>query len=356
MGQPRAADRADAEPPGLPLAPVQRWFDVHRLFDAHRPGRGPLRAELIAGGRSNLTYRVTDGTSTWALRRPPLGHVLPTAHDMGREYRVISALAGTPVPVPVPYGRCDDVDVIGAPFYVMSFVEGLVADTAERVATLNRDRARRAGEVLVDTLLDLHQVEPGAVGLGDFGRPDGFLARQVSRWHRQFAASVDGSDRLEDEVVAALGTHRPESGPAAVVHGDYRLTNVILAPDASAVRAVVDWEMATVGDPLTDVGLLSVYHRLAEGEAGVMPRMATDDGFLTAADLVARYRAGSERDLSAVGWYIAFGYYKLAVISAGIAARHRAGQTVGAGFEHYGERVPELLALARQAMAEEEEV
>ncbi|HZE51402.1 MAG TPA: phosphotransferase family protein [Jatrophihabitantaceae bacterium] len=330
------------ELPGLDLGRVAAWMD-RELPDVRT---GELDADIIQGGKSNLTYRVTDGQHVWALRRPPLGHVLPTAHDMSREYRVISALDGSDVPVASAVGLCTDLDVLGAPFYLMSYVDGVVFDRADALAALDRDSARRLGEVLIDTLVALHHVDPDQVGLGDFGRPAGFLERQVGRWHKQWQASETRPLPELGKVVDALRARLPESAAPGVVHGDYRLTNVIYAADLTRIAAVVDWEMATLGDPLTDVGLLVVYHQLAEQQELTMPMMRPADGFLSADQLAARYAASSGRSVDELGWYVAFGYYKLAVIAEGIAARHLQGKTVGAGYERFGSVVPALLTEA----------
>ena len=333
-------------PPGLDLDALTRWLDDTR------PGlrAGDLSAEVLAGGKSNLTYRVSDGSTTWALRRPPLSHVLPTAHDMVREFRVISALEPTAVPVARPITLCQDADVLGAPFYLMGFVHGLVFDRPETIARLDAAAARTACERLMDTLVDLHALVPDEVGLADFGRPDGFLARQVRRWHQQWRASetrpLDDLGRVVDRLSETL----PEQSAAAIVHGDYRLTNVMYRPDLSGIAAVVDWEMATLGDPLTDVGLLVVYQTLSAEDDFVMPRMSPQDGFLTPDELVARYDAGSHRDLSHLPWYVGFGYFKLAVIAEGIHHRYLQGKTVGAGFDHFGAAVPMLLGAALHAL------
>lgn len=323
--------------PGLDLQAVAAWLD------RERPGlrAGELTGEVIAGGRSNLTYRVSDGEHVWAVRRPPLAHVLPTAHDMAREYRVISALAPTAVPVPQTVALCTDVDVVGAPFYVMAFAPGVLFDTQERADSLDAAGARRCGERLVDTLVDLHAVDPDAVGLGDFGRPAGFTGRQLARWKQQWDASVTRELPVVDEVVAALGARVPERDEATVVHGDYRLTNVLMTPDAARVTAVLDWEMATLGDPLMDVGLLVIYHRMAAGPNDLMPMMRPEHGFLGGDELAAYYAERSGRRVDP--WYVAFGYFKLAVISEGIHARYLQGKTVGEGFGALGERVPRLL-------------
>jgi aminoglycoside phosphotransferase (APT) family kinase protein len=325
-----------------------------KWLDGEQPGlrAGPVTGELITGGKSNLTYRITDGASVWALRRPPLAHVLPSAHDMAREFRVISALGGTDVPVPRAIALCQDPEVLGAPFYLMSFVDGVVFDTPERLAELTPELARTACEELVDTLLELHSIDPAGVGLADFGRPDGYLARQVKRWHAQWQASETAPRPELDQLVERLNAAMPAQGPPAIVHGDYRLTNVIYRTDVTGLAAVVDWEMATLGDPLADVGLLAVYHRLAAVSDGVMPAMSPDNGFLSADQMAARYAEKAGRDLSQLDWYIAFGYYKLAVISEGIHYRYLQGKTVGEGFSQMGDRVPRLLDAALGLLAD----
>ena len=334
--------------PGVDFAALTKWLDSEHLGLR----AGPVSGELITGGKSNLTYRITDGASVWALRRPPLAHVLPSAHDMSREFRVISALGGTEVPVAKAIALCADPEVLGAPFYLMSFVDGVVFDQAERLAALTPDLAERACEELVDTLLELHSIDPASVGLADFGRPDGYLARQVKRWHGQWQASETSPRPELDELVERLTATMPAQGAPAIVHGDYRLTNVIYRTDVSGIAAVVDWEMATLGDPLADVGLLAVYHRLAAVSDGVMPAMSPDNGFLSADQMAARYADGAGRDLSQLDWYIAFGYYKLAVISEGIHYRYLQGKTVGEGFSQMGERVPQLLDAALDLLAD----
>jgi aminoglycoside phosphotransferase (APT) family kinase protein len=333
--------------PGVDLPALARWLD------AERPGlrRGELSGEVIAGGKSNLTYRISDGASTWALRRPPLAHVLPTAHDMVREFTVISALADTSVAVAPAVALCTDPDVLGAQFYLMDFVDGVVLDKPELLRDLDPAAARRACELLMDTLVDLHQVEPAAVGLGEFGRPAGFLARQVRRWHQQWQASETRPLDVLGQTVERLTETLPEQSAPAIVHGDYRLTNVMFAPDLARIAAVVDWEMATLGDPLTDLGLLVVYQDLAQQGDTIMPRMLPERGFLTSGELVARYADRSPRDLGRLNWYVGFGYFKLAVVAEGIHHRYLAGKTVGAGFDHFGDAVPTLLAAAQHALS-----
>ena len=333
--------------PGLDLGALTTWLD------AEHPGlrTGELDGQVIAGGKSNLTYRVSDGTHTWALRRPPLAHVLPTAHDMVREYRVISALHDTAVPVAETVALCEDVDVIGSPFYLMSFVDGVVLDKPKTLAALTPDTARSTCEQLVDTLVELHSVDPESVGLGGFGKADGFLARQVRRWHQQWQASETEPRAVLDEAIGRLNATLPVQSAPGIVHGDYRLTNVMYHPDLSGIAAVVDWEMSTLGDPLTDVGMLVVYQTLSAEDDFVMPRMNPADGWLTAGQLVERYAAGSPRDLAHLDWYVGFGYFKLAVIAEGIHHRYLQGKTVGDGFSHFGAAVPLLLSAAVASVA-----
>ncbi|HEV7204456.1 MAG TPA: phosphotransferase family protein [Jatrophihabitans sp.] len=328
--------------PGVDVPALTRWLDEQH------PGlrQGELTGEVVAGGKSNLTYRITDGTSTWAMRRPPLAHVLPTAHDMVREFRVINALAPTEVPVPQAVALCDDKDVIGASFYLMGFVDGVVLDKPDLLAELDPADAKHCCELLMDTLVTLHEVDPAAVGLAEFGRPEGFLARQLKRWHGQWQASETEPREELGRLVERLGATMPEQSAPAIVHGDYRLTNVMFAPGLDRIAAVVDWEMATLGDPLTDVGLLVVYQSLSASDDLVMPMMKPERGFLTADAMVERYARSSPRDLGDLDWYVAFGYFKLAVVSEGIHNRYLAGKTVGAGFDHFGRSVPLLLGYA----------
>ncbi|MFE2375893.1 phosphotransferase family protein [Streptomyces sp. NPDC059398] len=310
-------------------------------LDRVRPGlvRGPLSARLIEGGRSNLTYTVSDGTGRWVVRRPPLGHVLATAHDMKREHRVISALHPTGVPVPEPVLLCEDESVIGSPFYVMEFVEGTPYRTAAQLAPLGAERTRAAVLGLVDTLVDLHAVDPEAVGLADFGRPEGFLDRQLRRWGKQLDASRNRDLPGIDELHATLGRELPRSPAPTVVHGDYRLDNVLLGPD-DRINAILDWEMSTLGDPLTDLGLLVMYSSDLGIPESPVSTTSGAAGHPSPTELVERYAARSGRDTSAIAWYTAFAWFKLAVILEGIHYRYTLGQTVGAGFDQIGSLVP----------------
>ena len=317
-------------------------LDLGRL--AAYLGTGPLTARLFAGGLSNLTYAVTDGTQRWVLRRPPLGHVLPTAHDMAREHRVIGALSAAGFPAPRPIRLCADPDVVGAPFYLMEHVDGEIVRSPDRLAALG---ARRTALSLVDTLAGLHALDPAAIGLGDFGRPEGFNARQVKRWKQQLDAShsrdVPGLAELHARLAAAV----PAGGPGTVVHGDFRLDNVLLGP-AGEIRAVLDWEMSTLGDPLGDLALTIVYAGqplLAGGRAPLsLP------GHPTPADLGAHYAQRTGRDAADLHWYVAFAAFKLAVILEGVHFRYVGGKTVGEGFEAVGALVAPLVAQGHEAL------
>jgi aminoglycoside phosphotransferase (APT) family kinase protein len=345
-GDPVAGSTA-AVPPGLDLGRLAAWLP------SAVPGAGAgLSARLIPGGKSNLTYEITDGTSTWILRRPPLGHVLATAHDMAREYRVMLALRDTAVPVPLMLGLCQDQSVLGAPFYLMSRVEGVPYRRAEQLAKLGTERTRAISTSLVDTLAVLHGVDPARVGLADFGRPEGFLTRQVSRWKKQLDASYSRDLPAADELHSRLAADIPAESPAGIVHGDYRLDN-ILVDDTDRLAAVIDWEMATLGDPLTDLALLLIYHRLGElPDSGAVTDVGSAPGFLSEQEIIARYAAGSARDLSRFGWYLGLAAYKLAVILEGIHYRYLHGQTVGPGFENVGPGIFPLLDAGLAAMKE----
>ncbi len=338
---------SEENPPGL---------DLDRLrahLDSERPGlvTGPLHARLVEGGRSNLTYFVGDGTHRWVVRRPPLGHVLPTAHDMGREHTVISALGPTDVPVPPTVLLCTDDSVLGAPFYVMDHVEGTPYRRRDQLEALGPDRTRRIAEAMIDTLARLHAVDYASVGLTEFGRPEGYLERQLRRWGKQLDASrsrdIPGVDALRERLSARL----PASPAPTIVHGDYRLDNLLVGAD-DAITAVLDWEMSTLGDPLTDIALLIAY---TEDEAlgDEISSVATAPGFPGVGDLVARYTATSGRDTSAMAWYLGFAFFKLAVILEGIHFRHSQGKTVGEGFDRIGASVAPLVARGNAVLEED---
>jgi len=316
------AEAATATPEGIDPAGVEAWF-AHHVPEAERP----LRFERLAGGRSNLTYAVQDaGARRWALRRPPLGARLGSAHDMSREWRAISALADTEVPVPPPVALCEDEEVIGAPFYVMGFVDGLILRERELAERSFDEAQRRAvGNRVVDTLVAIHAVDPDSVGLGDLGRKERYVERQLRRWHGQWEQSKTRELPVVDRVHAELSRRIPEQGPATIVHGDYRLDNMIVARDGT-IAAVVDWELCTLGDPLADVGLLRVYWAERGDDLIALQDTATMlPGFPSRDDVLARYTERSGRDLGEIDFYVALGYWKLAIILEGVYARYLAG-------------------------------
>ncbi|NUR60355.1 MAG: phosphotransferase family protein [Catenulispora sp.] len=358
-------DPAATAGPGLDLDAVAACLAgrVPGPDGAELKPRPPLTATLIAGGLSNLTYELRDADGrSWILRRPPLGHVLPTAHDMAREFRVVSALYGT-VPVARTYVLCEDPAVIGAPFYVMEKVEGVVLRTRAQCAALTPELARAVSEALVDVLAGLHAVDPEAVGLADFGRPDGYLHRQLDRWERQYSASQSREIRGLFELGDGLRAAVPVTQRSTILHGDYRLDNVMMrivgggpggmADVAASVAAVFDWEMSTLGDPLADLGLLLTYWEdpgypakdiLSASGGG----LTNHEGFLNSRAIVERYQAATGLIVDDLDWYIAFSHYKLAVILEGIHYRHEHGLTLGAGFERAGAAVPALVEAGRR--------
>jgi aminoglycoside phosphotransferase (APT) family kinase protein len=337
-----------AAPDGIDRKPLESWFGENVSGVDF-----PLRFERIAGGHSNLTYGVIDAAGQkWALRRPPLGKRLGSAHDMGREFKVVSALGGTEVPVAPVVGLCEDESVNGAPFYVMEFVEGpILRGLAEAEIFPDEGDRRAIGERVADTLVQIHAVDPDAVGLGDLGRKEDYVARQLHRWHGQWEKSKTRELEPIDRVHEALSARIPEQGPATIVHGDYRLDNMILT-DSGEVAAVVDWELCTLGDPLADVGLLMAYWpERGEGDDVVALGMPANlaPGFPTQAEIAARYAERSGRDLSDLNFYVALGYWKLAIILEGVYARYTAG-----GYGKVNEGV-EAFARLVERLAEEAE-
>jgi aminoglycoside phosphotransferase (APT) family kinase protein len=325
-GETTAVSDGQVPPVGVDVPAVSAWLEGNVAGAV-----APFSFELIAGGHSNLTYRVVgaDGHPL-VLRRPPLGHLLASAHDMGREHRIIAALAGTPVPVAPARGFCADVDVSGAPFYIMDFVDGhVIRDRAAAEATLAPTARRTAGEDLVDTLAAIHAVDIEAVGLSDLGRHEGYIARQLKRWYGQWQQSQTRPLSTVDEVHDLLSSRIPEQGPACIVHGDYRLDNTMV-DDSGHIIAVLDWEICTLGDPMADVGLLMVYWTGPGDEASAWTGSApTAPGFPDRAELLARYAAVSGRDLGTIDFYVAFAFWKLACILEGVYARYLAGALGG---------------------------
>jgi aminoglycoside phosphotransferase (APT) family kinase protein len=331
---------------------------------------GPLLAEvlhdarwltcdvaLISGGKSNLTYRVASDAGEVILRRPPLGHILPTAHDMVREHRVLSALEGTTVPVPRTLHLGDAESALGAPFYVMERVVGHICrnEIPPGYAETPEDRAS-IGEALVDVLASLHTVDPADVGLAEFGRPAGFMERQLRRWSTQWEASrveaVPALDALRDGLVRTL----PEQRACSIVHGDYRLDNTILHPTRPGrIVAVLDWEMSTLGDPFTDLGaLLAFWSEDADADvltaARIVAPVTAASGFPSRADVIERYSQRTGFDVSDADWYQSFAFFKLAVVCQGIAARATGGAMVGSGFDDAQRLVAPLVDAGRYVL------
>jgi aminoglycoside phosphotransferase (APT) family kinase protein len=325
-----------------------RGLDLERLR-AHL-GSGELTATMFAGGRSNLTYAVTDGTERWVLRRPPLGHVLPTAHDMPREHKVLQALSAAGFPAPRPVLLCTDPEVIGAPFYLMEHVDGTIYRDPAVLDALGPEAVRALTLSLVDTLADLHALEPAAIGLADFGRPEGFNERQVRRWKKQLDASRSREVPGIEELHARLAAEIPAGG-GTVVHGDYRLDNVLIGADLG-INAVLDWEMSTLGDPLSDVALLLVYagRPLLIGADGAARSPVSVPGHPGLPELAGHYAKRSGRDVSDLHWYVAFAAFKLAVILEGVHYRYVQGQTVGEGFDTVGAMVAPLVAQGHESL------
>lgn len=289
----------------------------------------PLSFDPIAGGHSNLTYKVTDSVGrSVVLRRPPLGSVLATAHDMGREHRIISALAQTSVPVPPALGLCTDDSVNGAPFYVMDFVIGAVLDTPAMVRQTLPDAASRArlSESVLESLVALHTLDPDTIGLGDLGRKEAYLDRQLSRWRTQWEKSKTRELASMEETYELLVRAKPEQKYTGIVHGDYRLGNMLATPDGR-VAAVLDWELCTLGDTLADVGYLMNNWADAdeEGPSQAVAMPTSTGGFLSRAEFLAAYAARSGRSVEGVEYYRAFQWWRLAAIVEGVLARYQKG-------------------------------
>ena len=318
---------AESALPGIEAERVRRWLAGHIDGLAGRVEFG-----LVSGGRSNLTFRVTDAAgAAYALRRPPTGGVLSTAHDVSREWRFISALAPTAVPVPPPVAYCADSAVTGAEFYVMGFVEGLVlADRAAGLALASKARASAAGH-LIDVLVALHALDPAVIGLGDMVRKTGYVERQLRRWHAQVHATGAPELALLDEVHDLLARRIPaQSG--GIVRGDYRAGNVAFGPDGT-VRAVFDWELATSGDPMADLGwLASTWQDPGEQLPPTTPGPSTVAGFPARAQLVQRYARLSGRDVSNLPYWVAFARWRSACIAVGVRSRYLAGHMADDGY------------------------
>jgi aminoglycoside phosphotransferase (APT) family kinase protein len=319
----------------------------------------PFTFELIAGGRSNLTYRVNDAERrVFVLRRPPLGHTLRTAHDMAREYRIMSALKDSDVPVPQTYGLCEEEAVNDAPFYVMECVEGSVLRTPDDVLEAFAQEQRQAlADALIDVLATIHNEDPDAVGLGELGRREGYLDRQLKRWKRQYDDVRSRDLAAIDEVHRRLVAAKPAQQRPGIVHGDYRMDNVIFAREPR-VAAVLDWELCTLGDPLADLGgLLVSWVQPGEGGEHMLGRTPTTlPGFPDRASIVARYAERTGLDVSRIDYYVAFAFWRLACIGEGVYTRYRAGamgEPADTSVQALGEQVLMLADLALERIEQE---
>lgn len=359
LGSHQPGPGSSAGHPGADPGPVGEWL-ADQLGDS-RWREATLRP--IGAGRSNLTYRVDSPVGAVVLRRPPVGEVAATAHDMGRERRVISALASTAVPVPQVLAASEGGPPVDAPCFVMELVEGVVplGDLPAGWADTESERAR-VGYGLVDVLAALHAVDPAAVGLSGFGRPEGFMARQVRRWGKQWeaargeGAAPSDTERELTRLAELLGAAVPTAQRHTIVHGDYRIDNCLFdAADPGRIKAVLDWEMSTLGDPMTDLGLLLVYWYQADEEpiwraAQNLSSPTTLAGFPRRADVAAAYATASGLDLTPLPWYVAFGTFKLAVVLAGILARVRAGSVPASMAHGLEDSVDPLVALGHHVL------
>lgn len=314
---------------GIDSAAVTSWIDAHVAGV-----EGPYRFAQIAGGRSNITFKVTDSRGfAFVLRRPPLGHVLATAHDMAREHRIIAAVGTTAVPVPRTLGLCEDPAVNGAPFYVMEFVDGEVLDSPDKGRLLDPSLRRGASEHLVDILADLHDVDIDAVGLGDLARRTGYVDRQIKRWTTQWENSKTRELPSMERVRERLAGSVPEQQGAVIAHGDFRFGNCLVDLAVGRVAAVLDWELCTLGDPLADLGYMGVYWSDDATGANRDNDPTGAGGFLSYDEIVERYARRTGRDVSRVRWYVAFSSWRLAVITEGVYRRYRDGAMGNDGFD-----------------------
>ncbi|WP_217576725.1 phosphotransferase family protein [Streptomyces sp. GbtcB7] len=327
-----------SSPPGLDMPALEQYFDSH-IADR----QGPLHATSIQGGRSNLTYHVTDGHTDWIVRRPPLGGLTPSAHDVGREYRVMSALGRSEVAVPETVAYCSDDRVIGAPFTVVSRIDGRVLRTRQDTGEFTPYQLKQCADGLVAQLALLHSVPYRNIGLAEFGRPEGYVQRQINRWREQWDLVATRPLPSLHRLFRALEASVPSESAAAVVHGDYRVDNVILHHyDLGQVLAVVDWEMATIGDPLADLGMFLAYRNPAV-DALLDGPAATDPKFPTQLELAEHYALLTGRDLTHLPFYLALAYFKIAVIAEGVYTRHLAGVTMDDSFAGAGASVIPLV-------------
>ncbi|GAB3026007.1 phosphotransferase family protein [Mycobacterium bourgelatii] len=342
-----STDRLD----GLDLAALDGYLASLGIERA-----GELRGELISGGRSNLTFRVHDDATSWLVRRPPLHGLTPSAHDMAREYKVVAALQDTPVPVARTIALCDDDAVLGAPFQIVEFVDGQVVRRRGQLEAFSRSAIHGCVDALIRVLVDLHTIDPNAVGLSDFGKPNGYLERQVRRWGSQWDLVRLPDDHRDNDVArlrSALQEAIPQQSRSAIVHGDYRIDNTILdKDDPTLVRAVVDWELSTLGDPLSDAALMCVYRDPAldlivnAQAAWTSPLLPTPD------ELADRYSLVSGHSLGYWEFYMALAYFKLAIIAAGIEFRHRMAEQAAGRDAEYDMAAEVVAPLISRGLAE----
>jgi aminoglycoside phosphotransferase (APT) family kinase protein len=311
-----------------------------------------LTVEVLSGGRSNLTYLVTSGPHEYVVRRRPLGPVAAGAHDMAREHRVQAALAGSGLPIAPVFGFSDDDAVVGAPFYVMGRVHGSVFHQRADVAGLSPDAARAISEATVEVLRRLHDVDVDAVGLRSLGRPEGFLRRRIGRWLETWRIGAHREHPLVEPLGERLAASVPATTASTLVHGDYRLGNMLIDLEpAPRVAAVLDWEMSTLGDPLTDVAHLMVYWDRTRGrQTHESQTIAEQPGFLTAQELAARYGVLSGRDVSGLDVYLAFEHWRAAIIKEGIHMRTLRGEQPPAGGDDLGDSVGRHLEEAEEIL------
>ena len=326
-------------PPLLVRRPLEAFLDGHGL------GRGEVRAEPIGDGHSNVTFLIRRDGGEWVLRRPPRPPLPPSAHDVLREARLLRAVAGTAIRVPKVLATCEDEGVIGAPFYVMERVHGVVL--SDRLpAGLSGERV---GAELIDALVEIHATDWRACGLEGFGRPTGYLERQVRRFAGLWEHNATRAIPAVDEVTAWLADHVPQSGPATLVHGDYRLGNVMFAGDR--LSAIFDWELATIGDPLADVGyLVATYAEPGDPPTAIasLTTVTRQDGFPTRAQLIARYEQRSGRSMRDLRWYTTLALWKSAIFLEGSYKRRLAGTTEDPFFDRLEQGVPEIAERARR--------
>jgi aminoglycoside phosphotransferase (APT) family kinase protein len=351
------AARQTGSAPGHEAAPIVSERTAAWLAVSVPEAQPPFALATIEGGHSNLTYLVTDARGVrWVLRRPPMGELLSSAHDMHREFSILRALSTTAVPVPPAVALCRDQSVTGADFYLMEFVEGhVLRDAGDALAVLDEEARRSAGLALADVLAEIHSVDVDRAGLGGLGRRGGYVSRQLRRWQEQFQASNQATGRrvpLVTKVHNELVRRSPAQASATLVHGDYRLDNCLL-DSSGAVRAVLDWELCTIGDPLADLGALLIYWTEPGDPYSALASAPTAvPGFPSREEMIARYAERRAVDLSQIDFYVAFAYWRLACILEGVYSRYvTGGKTAPEGYEDFNQRVQLLARLADERLS-----